>query len=370
MGCAYRSAGSGAQNRRNSPAVIGKEPFVGHELDQTNGIASFASARVHAWHRLGTVLPDKMTAEQALAAAHLAGWNVRKKPLYVEGDPVLTEDGVTPSSPVEVPGKFATVRTNPINQQEDVLGVVGEQYTIIQNEEHADILNAIVDESGAHFETAGALFGGRQTFMSMKLPRAIELRGSAGVDVTDLYLIAQNSHDGSSAFRLMVSPVRVVCMNTLGAAIREAKSQFAIRHTEGANRNIQLAREALGMTWKYVDVFEKALERMTHREVSRSEATITLRKVLKFDEKALTERSEKNQNARIGDILKLWTSSDTLNGFHGSSYGLYQAVAEWADHYSPTWAGQGQAEMQRAERIAKGGEMQRIKTETFNLLTV
>jgi phage/plasmid-like protein (TIGR03299 family) len=339
-------------------------------LDITDGVASFASAREHAWHRLGTVLPDAMTAEQALAAAHLAGWNVRKKPLYVEGDPVLAEDGVTLGGPVEVPGKFATVRTNPINQKEDVLGVVGEQYTIIQNEENADILNAIVDESGAHFETGAALFGGRQTFLSMKLPRAIELRGAAGVDVTELYLIARNSHDGSSAFQLMVSPVRPVCMNTLAAAIREAKSQFAIRHTTNARQNIQLAREALGMTWKYVDVFEKELQKMIHREVSRSDATITLRKVLKFDEKALTERSEKNQNARIGEILKLWTSSDTLNGFHGSSYGLYQAVAEWADHYSPTWAGQGQAEMQRAERIAKGGEMQRIKTETFTLLTV
>ena len=343
---------------------------MAHELDETDGVASFASARQHAWHRLGQVLPDAMTAEQALTAAHLAGWNVRKKPLFVEGEPVFTDDGVTPSSPIEVPGKFATVRTNPINQHEDVLGVVGDQYTVIQNEEHADILNAIVDESGAHFETAGALFGGRQTFLSMKLPRAIELRGSAGIDVTDLYLVAQNSHDGSSAFRLMVTPVRVVCANTLAAAIGNSKSQFSIRHTVNAKQNMQLAREALGITWKYVDSFEQALERMTHRELSRQQATYTLRKVLKFDEKALTERSEKNQNERVGDILKLWTSSDTLDGFHGSSYGLYQAVAEWADHYSPTWAGQGQAEMQRAERIAKGGEMQRIKTETFKLLSV
>lgn len=156
----------------------------------------------------------------------------------------------------------------------------------------------------------------------------------------------------------------------MAAAIGNNKSQFSIRHTVNARQNLQLAREALGMTWKYVDTFEQQLERMTHREVSRSEATITLRKVLKFDEKALTERSEKNQNARVGEILKLWTSSDTLAGFHGSSYGLYQAVAEWADHYSPTWAGQVQAETQRAERIAKGGEMQRIKTDTFRLLTI
>ena len=343
---------------------------MAHELDQTDGIASFASAREHAWHRLGQILPDAMTAEEALEAAKLHSWNVRKKPLFIEGDPVITDDGVSDGQPIEVPGKFATVRTNPINHGEDVLGVVGDQYTVIQNEEHADILNAIVDESGAHFETAGALFGGRQTFLSMKLPRAIELRGSAGVDVTDLYLVAQNSHDGTSAFRLMVTPVRVVCANTLAAAIGNTKSQFSIRHTINAKQNMQLAREALGITWKYVDVFEQELERMIHREVTRSDATITLRKVLRFDEKAATERAEKNHNERVGEILKLWTSSDTLDGFHGSAYGLYQAVAEWTDHYSPTWAGQGQAEVQRAERIAKGGEMLRLKTDTFKLLSV
>lgn len=343
---------------------------MGHELDITNGVASFASARQHAWHRLGEVLPGTMTAEEALAAAHLAGWNVRKKALFVDGDPVLTEDGVTPGQPIEVPAKFATVRTNPITKGEDVLGVVGDQYTIIQNEEHADLLNAIVDESGAHFETAGALFGGRQTFLSMKLPRAIELRGSAGVDVTDLYLVAQNSHDGSSAFRLMVTPVRVVCMNTLGAAIREAKSQFSIRHTVNAGQNIQIARDTLGMTWKYVDKFEQELEKMIHRELTSSQGAITLRKVFRFDELAGTERQEKNQNARIDEVMKLWTSSDTLAGFHGSSYGLYQAVAEWSDHYSPAYSNQGSLEVQRAERIVKGGDMQRIKTDAFKLLTV
>ncbi len=346
---------------------------MGHEIDVTAGQASFASARLDAWHRLGTVLPDLMTAEEALNAAHLAGWNVRKKPLWIDGDPVITDDGVTPSVPILVPAKFATVRTNPVTGATDPLGVVGDQYKPIQNEAHADLLNTLVDESGAHFETAGALFDGRQTFLSMKLPRSIELRGSNGTDVTDLYLVAHNSHDGSSAFRLLITPVRVVCRNTLSAAFGSMVSSFAIRHTVNAGKNIELARQALGITWKYVDTFEQELERMIDREVSRSTATITLRKVFRFDQPSgtVTERTEKNQNDRVDEVMALWSSSSTLDGFHGSSYGLYQAVAEWADHFSPAYGSTAAAAaVQRAERIVKGGEMQRIKNDTFKLLTV
>lgn len=349
---------------------------MSHEIDVTDGVASFADSRgdaqgrVDAWHKLGQNVGHLMTAEEALAAAHLAGWNVRKLPLWIDGDPVISDDGVTPGEKIRVPAKFATVRTNPVTGTTDPLGVVGEQYTPIQNEEHADLLNTLVDEAGAHFETAGALFGGRQTFLSMKLPRSIELRGSNGVDVTTLYLVAHNSHDGSSAFRLIVTPVRVVCKNTLSAAFSSLVSSFSVRHTVNAGQNIQVAREALGMTWKYVDTFEQELERMIHREVSRPSAEITLRKVFRFDKPTATERTEKNQADRIDEVMKLWTSSPTLDGFHGSSYGLYQAVAEWADHFSPAWGSRDAAEAQRAERIVKGGDMQRIKNDTFKLLTV
>lgn len=343
---------------------------MGHELDITDGVASVASARLDMWHRLGTVLPDLMTAEQALEAAHLARWNVRKKALWLQGDPVLTEDGVT-SRAIKVPDQFATVRTNPIDQQENVLGVVGQQYTVIQNEEHAELLNTLVDESGAHFETAGALFGGRQTFISMKLPRKIELRGANGTDVTELYLIARNSHDGTSAFQLLISPVRPVCMNTVRAAIREAKSSWSIRHTRNALENIEIARQALGMTWRYVDTLEVQMQRMIEQEISRSEATNALRKVFKFDQEpgTVSTATEKNQNERIDSVVKLWVSSPTNVGFGGSAYGLYNAVTEWADHFSPV-TGKGDADVKRAERLAKGGEMDRIKAETFQLLSV
>ena len=133
-----------------------------------------------------------------MAAAHLAGWNVRKIALQVPLEPVITDDGgeVTPA-PLPVAEHFATVRTNPITGNIDVLGVVGSKYEPVQNEESCALLNALTDESGAVFETAGALRGGRETFVTMKMPESMSFDGIDGSkDRTDFFLAALNSHDG------------------------------------------------------------------------------------------------------------------------------------------------------------------------------
>src|SRR6476659_1594702 len=147
-------------------------PVMAHQLETwANGSASFVSAREHAWHRLGTVLPEQFDAAQAMQYAKLGGWNVRKEPLTTT---VITGDGV---STLSVPDQFASVRTNPVTGRPDVLGVVGRGYTPIQNEAHARILDLLVDESGAHFETAGSLRGGRQVFLTMRMPESMRIGG-------------------------------------------------------------------------------------------------------------------------------------------------------------------------------------------------
>ena len=144
---------------------------MAHELDITDGQVSFANSRSDAWHRLGQSVGHTMTAREALQASHLAGWNVRKMPLQVPQEPVVDDAGVTTPAPLSVPDFYATVRTNPINGRLDVLGVVGSKYEPVQNEASCELLDALVDQSGgAHFETAGALRGGRETFVTMKLP--------------------------------------------------------------------------------------------------------------------------------------------------------------------------------------------------------
>jgi hypothetical protein len=105
---------------------------MAHEIDINNGVASFAS-RTDVWHRLGQIVGHAMDAETALAAAHLARWDVRKMSLVVPQEPVITDDGVTTPAPIPVHDHFATVRTNPITGAIDVLGVVGSKYEPVQN---------------------------------------------------------------------------------------------------------------------------------------------------------------------------------------------------------------------------------------------
>jgi hypothetical protein len=123
---------------------------MAHELDITNGVASFANSRSDAWHRLGQSVGHTMTAREALDAAHLANWNVRKMPLVIPQEPIITDDGVRTPPPIAVPDMFATVRDNPIvTGQIDYLGVVGTKYEPVQNESSCAVLDAITDESGA-----------------------------------------------------------------------------------------------------------------------------------------------------------------------------------------------------------------------------
>src|SRR6266568_1794524 len=209
---------------------------MAHMLEEhADGTVSFASAREDAWHHLGTVTNNAMTAEEAMSTAFLSGWNVRKLGLTATE---ITETGVTS---LELPDQFATVRTSPKSGRTEYLGVVGAQYEPVQNEQHCELLNTLVDESGAHFETAGSLRGGRQVFVTLKMPQTMTL---AGTDRVDLYIAGLNSHDGSSAFRLLVTPVRIVCANTQSMALERAKTSYSIRHTSGAKANIVQARKA------------------------------------------------------------------------------------------------------------------------------
>jgi phage/plasmid-like protein (TIGR03299 family) len=332
---------------------------MSHELERlADGSTAFASARQHAWHRLGTVLPDSFTASQAMEYARLGWWNVRKEHLQAV---VVTGDGV---STIDVPERYATVRTNPVTGAPEALGVVGASYVPIQNEEHCDLLDALVDESGAHFETAGSLKGGRQVFISMKLPDVMLI---GGVDAVDTYLTACNSHDGSMAFRLMVTPVRVVCANTLAAAIRRAKASFSIHHTTGARSQIQAAREALGLTFRYNAEFQAEAEKMLDTAMTDAQFQQIVRELWPVTDDP-SVRTRNNTARRDTELTYLWQDADTNKAIRGTRWAGYQAVTEYLDHYTPVGPNRDTAKV-RAER-AISAAVTGVKARAFDLLTV
>jgi phage/plasmid-like protein (TIGR03299 family) len=302
------------------------------------------------------VLPGRFDAAAAMTHAKLGGWQVRKEHLQAIA---MTGDGV---STLDVPGKYATVRTNPVTGKAEVLGVVGESYTPIQNEEHCDLLDALVDESGAHFETAGSLRGGRQVFLSMRLPETMTV---GGVDPITTYLAALNSHDGSMAFRLLVTPVRVVCANTQAAAIRRAKSSFSIQHTSGARGQIQAAREALGLTFTYMAAFEAEAEKLLDAAMTDAQFLAITRNLWPLAEN-VSVRTKTNAARRESSLAHLFADADTNRIIRGTRWAGYQAITEYLDHYAPVDGRRDAADV-RAERVVSG-QVTDLKTRAFDLL--
>ncbi|WP_171908589.1 DUF932 domain-containing protein [Streptomyces nanshensis] len=325
-----------------------------------DGTAAFASARESAWHRLGTVTTDAMTAEDAMQKAYLGGWNVRKIALT---GAEITDDGV---ESVEFPEHFGTVRTHPKTGKPEWLGVVGTDYQPVQNEEHAEFLNLLVEESGAHFETAGSLRGGRQVFLTMKLPQTMTVGGH---DRVDLYIAAFNGHDGGSAFRVVTTPVRVVCANTQRAALRNAVSSVSIRHTKNAKSRIIAAREALDLTFTYAEEFEKAAQRMIEAEMSTGELRDAVARMWpeQKDESRVTQR---NREQRLGKITDLFERAETQANIRGTRWAGFQAITEYVEHFAPsrgkTEAAKGDA---RAERLINGSQ-DALMRQAFELTAV
>lgn len=335
---------------------------MAHELDITGGTTSFANSRTDAWHRLGQSVGHTMTAAEALTAAHLAGWNVRKLPLQIP-QPA--------SAPIPVPDQFATVRTNPITGATDYLGVVGSKYTPVQNEQSCVTLDALVDESGAHFETAGALKGGRETFVTMKLPKAMTFDGRDGTtDRTEWYIAALNSHDGSSKFRLLVTPIRIVCANTQAAALRNAQSSIAISHTGGFKLALQQARAALRLSFTYIDAFEAEAARLYASAMDLDQMRDFAHRLVKRDDApSAAARTKRTDQAR--QIVKLWVSSPTVAPISGTRWGAYNAVTEYIDHFAPVRGARtstAAADTRALRAVTAGSPAHTMKVDAFRML--
>lgn len=331
------------------------------DTDDTGKIAAFASANVDAWHRLGTTAKGAMTAHEALDLAHLSNWNVRKVPAYAKvGDDFI---------PIEQ--KWATVRDNPFHEgRVDALGVVGRYYEPVQNEDEAEMLDTLVSESGAHFETAGSLDGGRRVFVTMKLPDTILFNGGGPADRTELYLCALDSKDGSTSFQFVVSPVRWVCSNTVAAGLASAKARFTARHTKGsAKTHVLEARRILGLTFQYTDALSLEIQRMVEQEyndVQFQRLTASLYPTPK-DAGPDTPRA-KNQAEHRDTLRALWSSSPTLIGSRGTRWGAYNAVTEYVDHYHPMRGAKGRdPEESRALQVVSG-MADKVKERAFALL--
>ena len=148
---------------------------------------------------------DALTSEEALEESGL-NWTVAQKPVYTSGG-------------ILIPNYKANIRSS----DNQVLGVVTDRYRIVQNQDAFAFTNSLIGE-GVKYETAGSLQSGRKVWLLVKLPDKYIVNG----DQIEPYIVFSNSHDGSSAIRV----VRVVCQNTLNLALSSTKRSWSAKHTQ------------------------------------------------------------------------------------------------------------------------------------------
>ena len=185
-------------------------------------VETMFSVRETPWHGLGRIVMDAPASREALELAGL-NWQVESRNIY-SGTGAM------------IPGYRANVRST----DDAVLGVVSDRYRIVQNEEAFQFTDDLLGE-GVTYETAGSLQGGKKVWMLARLPRKYLIAG----DQVEPYLVIFNSHDGSSGVKVAMTPIRVVCQNTLNLALNTAKRSWTARHTENVLLRVQDARETL-----------------------------------------------------------------------------------------------------------------------------
>jgi phage/plasmid-like protein (TIGR03299 family) len=297
-----------------------------------------------------------------LVAANLNNWNVR------------LEDMPIPSHLSSDKEYQYVVRTNPTDKtQTDILGVVGERYHVLQNEDLFSFGDNILD-GGGRWETAGSLKGGRQVFGSLALERETVLDPNGVADVVKTYLLINTSHDGSIAIQASITPVRVVCANTLNVALNRTKKKdgvkqsFKIRHTQTANGKVAIARQTLGLANAYMDEFDKMAHAMIAKEISAKDFNdIILAAYPKPDKD--TKGAVKKWENKVDVINDIYTGE--YNGMiAGNAWGAFNALTERLDWYRSARGGSNESILASASGFdpAINAEKNRLLTVVRNTL--
>ena len=321
------------------------------------------SVREMPWHGLGTVLDDyPQSIDEALEKAGL-DWKVRPGDVFVVKEPEQTDEhGVWhPSELIPAKGFKANIREDTW----DVLGIVSDEYEVVSNQAAFSFLDALIN-SDMHFETAGSLWGGRRVWVLARLPEYVELGG----DLSATYVYVANSHDGSMAVTAAVTPVRIVCANTLGAALRQAehganaRRTFRFRHIGDLEAKFTEARQVLGMTVNYQKQFKELADRMAAEPIAEwALERRVLRHLWTIDED-LGKVARANRERTIESMLALFrgrgAAGDTTGNSPGTKWVAFNAIAEHLDY--------GRRYTSRTNQVQRSFEDTALKQRALDLV--
>mgnify|MGYP003530900036 FL=1 len=297
---------------------------MAHQINfnKKKGTYSFAAHGEPAWHGLGQIVTNAMTAQQAISLANL-DYEVGKANIQYYDDAGM---------PVQIDGVYSNYRKD----NGVFLGLVKSRYEIVQNIDAFGFFDSIVDSGEAIYETAGALGNGERIFIMAKLPDDFEIGG----EKIKKYILLSNSHDGSSSVIAGMTNIRVVCNNTLQAALRGLSNKVGIGHLSGAKDKLKEAYKVMGIASKYNLEVQEIFNRMTDVKMSEGQYREFFESVLKPEYKEVdeTKQDEKAISTRLKNMVDATTQfalthdTQTTDAANGTLWGAYNAVSGYYNY--------------------------------------
>jgi len=274
-------------------------------------VETMFSTREKPWHGLGTVVEEAPASADALRLAGL-DWNVVQKDIF-------TNHG-------KVDGYKANVR----DTDNQVLGVVTDRYKVIQKVDAFAFTDELLGE-GVRYETAGSLQGGRKVWLLARLPREYIISGER---ITP-YLVFSNTHDGSGAVRVAITPVRVVCNNTLNLALNTASRSFSMIHAGDIRGKINEARQTLFMADTYMEHLGKEFEHLRKVKLTDQQVKEYIEVLLPIEKDASMLAAKNTKRLREDLRARYYDAPDLKNVGGNNAYRFINAVSDFATHASP-----------------------------------
>lgn len=292
---------------------------MAHNLATINGRVSFAYQNSTPWHGLGERVASLTSVDAAITAGNL-DWTVGLSPMFLA-------DGR------QVPDRRAVIR----DTDAAILGTVGSRYTPIQNREGFGVLDEACRRHGVTIETVGALGQGERVFMLAKLPTDITV--GDGDDVRGYFLLSM-AHDGTGSFYGRPTPIRVVCQNTLNAAVRaNVPDVIRLRHTKSAPQQIKQAETLVTTMIAALEQTGETFATLAAKRLSAREVQQYIARVFPLPA-GETQPSGVLRNKRdaVAELVRVGVGAD-LAGARGDGsttvWGAYNAVTEYFDHVRP-----------------------------------
>lgn len=267
--------------------------------------------REKPWHGLGTMVAEAPNLKDALRLAGL-NWKVLQEPVYTENEELIQ-------------GYKANVR----DTDRKVLGVVTDRYKVIQNEEAFAFTDTLLGE-GVRYETAGSLQEGRRVWMLARLPREFIIGGER----ISPYMVFSNTHDGSGAVKTALTPIRVVCNNTLNLALRTAKRSWSMIHTGDISGKIEEAKNTLLLADEYMTALGQEFENLRKIKLSEKQVLDYIKILLPMEENYSLLQKRGVEKLRADMKMRYFDAPD-LKDVGNNGYRFVNAVSDFATHSTP-----------------------------------